>query len=845
MGESLGSALLELRTTDKGLTVGIGKAKGAANKLEKSFSNVSAAIITMNQGLALIGRAIRGVGRAFEIAVAPAADFEKSMKTVQALTQSTGDAFEKLEEQAKTLGETTKFTAIEAADGMAFLAQAGFDTTQILGAMPDVLNLAAAANLDLATTADIASNVMSGFGLEAGEMGMAADVLTKSFISANTNLSQLGEAMKFAGPVAKAMGISFEETTAFLSLLGNAGIQASLAGTSLRGALIRLASPTNEAKEIFEKLGVNVKDSSGELLSITTIIQKLEDAGATATEAMDLFGLRAGPAMLAAIAQGSTALTDFTAKLKDAGGTAKEIADKQMEGLSGALVELKSAWTGFTISVNDELGTLGLLEDAVDSVTRSIRTLQRDLLRVQVNWLEFELTGARIGEVFKNIFALVPAPDERVLSLEKALVKAVAKLNDLEEATIRALGPPRAAEAKTFGEEVGKAGEKIAGTAEEASGAFKGWNEQLSAAKGFFGGWIPQLSIVDEHLKSIGQTMEGPFANFAARGYFGPWVPQVSIIADKMDEIVTVETLSFFDTLADDVDTVAENFIKLVGVMERAAKLIKELPKDLKFGPGGVVGSTLAGRPVGTFPAGAPGVDLGQTFAGIGVKGAGQIAGVSGAIAGFQAGGPIGAAVGFVAELVLSNEDVQKALGALSAVLMELIAPIAEAIAPALLELVPVLKELKPLFEIIGIALSVSLAPMVEALRAIHGPLVTLSDGVDFLAKQIRRLRRKLGQATGGLFAEGGRPPVGALSIVGEKGPEGFLPDVPGTIIPNNALRDIMSRTHAAGPAREINISLAGSDSAQFSKKQIRRLVEAINFELDDDASTLAIQVIR
>src|SRR5690606_18971865 len=106
-----------------------------------------------------------------------------------------------------------------------FLAMAGMKTNEILGAMPDTLKLAAAANLDMASSADIVTNILAGYNKDVSELSHATDVLVKSFTSANTDLRQLGEAMKYAGPVASAAGVQFEEAAAALAMMGNAGIQ--------------------------------------------------------------------------------------------------------------------------------------------------------------------------------------------------------------------------------------------------------------------------------------------------------------------------------------------------------------------------------------------------------------------------------------------------------------------------------------------------------------------------------------------------------------------------------------------------------------------------------------------
>ncbi|KKN35510.1 hypothetical protein LCGC14_0782780, partial [marine sediment metagenome] len=217
------------------------------------------------------------VARILGGALRTAAEFEAGMNRVKALTQATRKEFSLLEEKAKTLGSTTVFSARQVTDAMGFLAQAGFSVNEIVGSMRDTLNLAAAAGLDLGTAADIVSNVMSGFGIRVEELGSAVDVLAKASISANTDLLQLGQAMKLAGPVAKQFGLTFEETTAAIALMGNAGFQSTLAGTALRGALIRLAASA-------KKFGIDVFDARGKLLPLVEIMRRLRTAGLSDTE---------------------------------------------------------------------------------------------------------------------------------------------------------------------------------------------------------------------------------------------------------------------------------------------------------------------------------------------------------------------------------------------------------------------------------------------------------------------------------------------------------------------------------------------------------------------------------
>ena len=177
-------------------------------------------------------------------ALRSAANFQTGMLRVQALTNASADMMKRLEDQAKELGATTQYTAGQAADAMGFLAMAGFEAEEILGAMPSTLQLAASAQIDLARAADITTNIMTGYGKTVADLPRVNDILVKAFTSANVNLEMLAESMKYAGPIAHSAGLQFEEAAALIALMGNAGIQGSMAGTSLRGAIARLLSPT-------------------------------------------------------------------------------------------------------------------------------------------------------------------------------------------------------------------------------------------------------------------------------------------------------------------------------------------------------------------------------------------------------------------------------------------------------------------------------------------------------------------------------------------------------------------------------------------------------------------------
>lgn len=289
------------------------------------------------------------------------ADFESAMSRVGALSGATGKQLESMTQTAEHLGATTAFTATQAAEGMQFLAMAGYKTNDIIAAMPGVLATAAAGQLDLATTADITSNILTGFGLKAKETARVADVLAKTFTSSNTSMEMIGYTMKYVAPIASAAGQSLESVAAAAGILGDAGIQGTQAGTSLRRMLTRLAAPPKAAREELHDLGITIEDAKGKMKPLAQIIGELTEATKDMSEADRLAavsrisGVEASSAMLALMKAGQGKIEAFTKELENSGGTAEEIAKKQLENLKGQLIILKSALQGAALAIGNEL----------------------------------------------------------------------------------------------------------------------------------------------------------------------------------------------------------------------------------------------------------------------------------------------------------------------------------------------------------------------------------------------------------------------------------------------------------------------------------------------------------
>jgi len=287
--------------------------------------------------------------------VKASADHEESMLRVKAVARATVQEYHALSAAALQASTTTRHSLSSIGEGMKFLAMAGFQAKEIAEMIPVVTRMATAGAVDMVTAADITTNILAGYGMAIEDLSKATDVLVAAFTGANVNLQLLGETFKYVGPVAKSAGMEFEEITAAAALLGNAGIQGSIAGTSLKSAISRLISPSNTAARILKRLGVETTTSEGKLRSLADIIDDLSKAGATAADVMRIFGLRAGPSMARLLDVGADALRQYTQRLRDSEGWAELIEAEQMQSFNAQFDLTKNIIHAFSVELGDVL----------------------------------------------------------------------------------------------------------------------------------------------------------------------------------------------------------------------------------------------------------------------------------------------------------------------------------------------------------------------------------------------------------------------------------------------------------------------------------------------------------
>ena len=328
-------------------------------------------------GLLLGAFAIGGLASSIRGTINVIADFEEAIALTGAVAgvDQTSEAFARLSATAREMGATTRFSATEVAEGLLFLARAGFSAEDAIGTLPATLNLAAAGAIELGRAADIASNIGSVFQEQFGSAVRAAavsvDVLVVAANSANTDVLQMAEAMKFAGPTAAAFGLTLEDTAASLGQLGNFGIQASLAGTGLRGVLAKLSSPTADLTKRLDKMGIKFSEINPETHDLVQIMRRLKDAGLGAEDAFAIFGNR-GAATALILSRMADSTEELREKLKNAEGEAQKIADIMNDTLKGAFLSLKSAIQEAVLQIGDA-GFGGALRAVVEVTTRAIR----------------------------------------------------------------------------------------------------------------------------------------------------------------------------------------------------------------------------------------------------------------------------------------------------------------------------------------------------------------------------------------------------------------------------------------------------------------------------------------
>jgi TP901 family phage tail tape measure protein len=342
-----GAAYVELTTRNSRFLRGLADAKRKLQDFGASARMLGRQIFTVGAGMAAPMAASTAIFMSFDDA----------MRQVRAITQATDAEFAKLTDRAKYLGATTSFAASEVASLMTELGRAGFKPDQIMDMTAAVMNLARATGTDATLASGIMAATIRQFGMEAGEATRVADGLTAAANKSFNSVESLGEALKYAAPVAADANMSLEQTLAILGSLGNMGIQGSAAGSALRRLLTLSAAESEKFQEVFN---VATTDAQGNARSLIDVLGEVADAtanlgsGERAAKFNEVFGLL-GITAASAIGKSVTDTRSLLKELENAGGIAENTAQQMESGIGGAFRILKSSLEGVGIAIGESL----------------------------------------------------------------------------------------------------------------------------------------------------------------------------------------------------------------------------------------------------------------------------------------------------------------------------------------------------------------------------------------------------------------------------------------------------------------------------------------------------------
>lgn len=374
-------------------------------------------------------------------------DFEGQMSRVKAISGATTEEFDALNEKAKEMGETTSFTATEAAEAFEYMGMAGWKSEQMIDGIAPIMDLAAASGEELASVSDIVTDALTAFGLEAKDAAAFADVLATTATNANTNVGMMGESFKYVGPVAGSLGYSIEDISLALGLMANNGIKADMAGTALRNLMQRMAKPTKESAAAMDRLGLSMYDDSGKMYSFREIMDQMRKSFGKINMPVEDFNKR--------LSEMAAALEDGTMKQKDYDKEFDELilqaygAEAAEKARAAAMLAGARAMPGLLAIVNTAEGDYEKLATAIDhsaGAAHNMATTMLDNTKGALTLMKSAVEGAALefGEVFSPY--VVKAADS-----VKELANRFSALDQVQQDTIAkiAVGVAAAAPALT------------------------------------------------------------------------------------------------------------------------------------------------------------------------------------------------------------------------------------------------------------------------------------------------------------------------------------------------------------------------------------------------------------
>ena len=384
------------------------KRPGVIDRLRKSLypltGNVSLGASTpvaldMAKGMGVM----YGVGGAMNLVtggLTDAMEYQNTMETAEEILKRNysgknfGKDFKDMATEVRRVAKQTKFTAPQAADATRFMAMAGLSVPMIKASVSPIADVAVIGDNDFGEVADKMTNIQTAFQIQPNKMRHTADALTNTFTHTNTDMTMLAESMQYAAPMAHLTGMSLDDTLAMVGIMGNSGIQASMAGTTLRMMMQNTLNPNKGQAALWKKLGVNTRDSSGNLRNMIDILADVKVAqkgsGLTMADVVsNLFRVTASAGAVSLI-ENIDDVKKLALQNRGIGNVSEEISERKQNTVKGMWAQMTSAFTEANLQVfeqfqGDIIGMIKAVRDyfsskeAVENL-RSAFELIKDLM---------------------------------------------------------------------------------------------------------------------------------------------------------------------------------------------------------------------------------------------------------------------------------------------------------------------------------------------------------------------------------------------------------------------------------------------------------------------------------
>jgi TP901 family phage tail tape measure protein len=386
------------------------------------FKNLGMNLVALNQSVELVNKAIGALRAPFDALVSEGRKFGAQMSAVRAISKTTAGEFQKLTDEAKRIGETTAFTAVQAGEAMEELRRAGLGVNNTLTTTSQAMDLAAATGADLGTAARVVAVNMKVFAKENLDAKKAVDLMVQTVGASPQNFENLTGALETSGGTAAAVGIPFEQMTHIFGAMAEAGVRGEKAGTALNGAISRLLNPSSEAVKVLDKYNLTVEQLNPANQEFADILDTLNGANMTQADLLKLLGQEVAPKFFKVIEGGGDSLRNFSKAQKEA-NTASEAAAQRLDNLEGDITIFQSAVSGIKLTIFDSLNLI--LRDIVQGGTSMVNVFTEFVKQHQDT----------ITVIFQNIVEAIKAVGGGIIFLIRSfgsLLRTIAQILKIE-----------------------------------------------------------------------------------------------------------------------------------------------------------------------------------------------------------------------------------------------------------------------------------------------------------------------------------------------------------------------------------------------------------------------------